>query len=265
VEALKKLGPLNLEATLHVLSHSYYAPPRSAYFVFQAHFLAGGDQKNERVIAWLGRRLAGLSTPLDRATTNRDESRATLEVFKEAWELSEATPQLRQDLGWLIARVVSRVRWESGDLSLLEDHEQNLHKAGLASETIAVQQVIRFFETRNWIGVAGVIWFAHALFWFFLITLYPMFPQIQAIFFWNPWVRRVLGLGYVGFLLTWVPCLRARLLAPFKASLLADADLENFDASAYFQDSQVRLKTSTQSWLITSAIPVIKRTIDPRR
>ena len=84
------------------------------------------------------------------------------------------------------------------------------------------------------------------------------FPQVQAIFFWNPWVRRLLGLGYVGFLLTWVPPLRAILLAPFKESLLADANLEGFDPKAYFEDSPVRLKTSGQTQAITAAIPEIK-------
>ena len=58
----------------------------------------------------------------------------------------------------------------------------------------------------------------------------------------------------MGFLLTWVPPLRAILLAPFKESLLADANLEGFDPRTYFEDSPVRLKSSGQTKGITSAI-----------
>jgi hypothetical protein len=66
----------------------------------------------------------------------------------------------------------------------------------------------------------------HVGFWVVLIFLYPVLGMIQAIFFWNPWNRRITGLGhYVGFALTWVPFLRGRLLAPFRDSLLADAGL----------------------------------------
>ncbi|MEH2120783.1 hypothetical protein [Nostoc sp.] len=62
----------------------------------------------------------------------------------------------------------------------------------------------------------------HAAFWLLLIFAYPKFPQVQAIFFWNPWVRRILGVGYVGFLLAWIPFFRRKLFEPFKPSLLAD-------------------------------------------
>ncbi|MGH8580737.1 MAG: sigma 54-interacting transcriptional regulator [Gammaproteobacteria bacterium] len=71
-------------------------------------------------------------------------------------------------------------------------------------------------------------------------------------------MRKIFGLGYMGFLLTWVPYLRAMLLVPFKDSLLADANLDSFDPNAYFRDSHVRLKTSGQSQAITAAITEIK-------
>ena len=66
----------------------------------------------------------------------------------------------------------------------------------------------------------------------------PVGP-VQAIFFWNPWVRRYFGLGYIGFVLTWVPFLRAKLFAPFRGPLLADAELDSFDLVSYFPGSRV--------------------------
>ncbi len=99
---------------------------------------------------------------------------------------------------------------------------------------------------------------AHFAFWLALIFAYPKSPQVQAIFFWNPWVRRILGIGYVGFLLAWVPFLRRKLFEPFKFSLLADARLSNFDPTAYFSDSLVTLVGSRQSTPLNTTIPAIQ-------
>jgi hypothetical protein len=95
-----------------------------------------------------------------------------------------------------------------------------------------VQSAINEQEFWKWFATARNTIFIHAAFWLALIFAYPKFPQVQAIFFWNPWVRKILGVGYVGFLLTWVPFLRRKLFEPFKPSLLADAGLDNFTSLA---------------------------------
>ncbi|NEO46504.1 MAG: HEAT repeat domain-containing protein [Moorea sp. SIO4A3] len=100
-----------------------------------------------------------------------------------------------------------------------------------------------------------IIWLTHMLFWLGLILLYPKSPQVQAIFFWNPWVRRFFGLGYVGIALTWIPFLRSKLFAPFQESLLSDADLENFDEQAYFPNLEVQCKGKNIIQPIQEAIP----------
>jgi hypothetical protein len=94
--------------------------------------------------------------------------------------------------------------------------------------------------------------------WLALIFAYPKFPQVQAIFFWNPWVRKILGVGYVGFLLTWVPFLRRKLFEPFKPSLLADAGLDNFTSQHYFPESKVKVPGSEDIKPITEALPSIQ-------
>ncbi|MGH8527903.1 MAG: sigma 54-interacting transcriptional regulator, partial [Gammaproteobacteria bacterium] len=219
--------------------------------------MGGGERTNERVIAWLGRRPANIEIPVEKLTVKPDEARATLVAFKKAWDVSKDLPQLRRDLASSIAVLVDRASWEASDLSLLNEHEDNLREGGFA-EADTVQRVLAAFQTKDQIATAGRIWAAHAAFWLFLILLYPRSPKVQAIFFWNPWVRRLLGLGYVGFLLTWIPPLRAILLAPFKELFLADANLEGFGPKTYFEDSPVRLKTSGQTQAITSAIPEIR-------
>jgi hypothetical protein len=81
---------------------------------------------------------------------------------------------------------------------------------------------------------------------------------IQAIFFWNPWVRKIGGAGYVGFLLAWVPFLRRKLFEPFRDSLLADAKLYRFNPTAYFPDSEVTLKGTDHPQPLQTVFPEIK-------
>ncbi|MGB7442857.1 MAG: hypothetical protein WA919_17465 [Coleofasciculaceae cyanobacterium] len=142
-------------------------------------------------------------------------------------------------------------------MSLLQSHYQNL-KAAKYNATDTVNSAIlnlkgwqRFFKARNTILI-------HITFWFALIFAYPKFPQVQAIFFWNPWVRKILGVGYVGFLLTWVPFLRRKLFEPFQPSLLADAGLDHFQDQAYFPESLVKIPGSSTTQPINQAIPNIK-------
>jgi HEAT repeat protein len=110
----------------------------------------------------------------------------------------------------------------------------------------------------GWVTSGKTIWLTHATFWLFLIFAYPKSRQIQAIFFWNSWIRNIFGLGYVTFLLQWVPFLRRKLFEPFKPSLLADAGLDFFKPDLYFPDSEVSRKETESSQAITAVCPSIQ-------
>jgi hypothetical protein len=81
---------------------------------------------------------------------------------------------------------------------------------------------------------------AHALLWLSLAFAYPRFRLVQAVFFWNPRVRRLVGLGYAVPLILAVPALRRRMVRPFESTLLADADLPSFQPEAYFAGQRVK-------------------------
>ena len=98
----------------------------------------------------------------------------------------------------------------------------------------------------------------HGLFWLGLVALYPRSPQVQALFFWNPRVRKIFGLGYVGLALTWTPFLRTKLFAPFRANLLAEANLEEADLQQYFPGSDVVVQGSGQRLPLMAALPDLK-------
>jgi HEAT repeat protein len=116
-------------------------------------------------------------------------------------------------------------------------------------------------SSAEWFSAGKNVWLAHVAFWLALIFAYPKSPQIQAIFFWNPWVRKIMGLGYVGFALTWVPFLRRKLFEPFQESLLADAGLENFKPDAYFENSDIKNSNLGEIKPIREAISGFKEQI----
>jgi hypothetical protein len=236
--ALPKLGQQGLPVVVQVLDAVQLYPSEVGQLRFLAHFISGGSQEVETLMQWVGK-------PKSRPEKlNRDQGKKTMELFDKAWKVSGSLPDLRQELAAQIAEVANKVSWKAQDITLLQNHYKNL-KAINSTHADAVKSVIDnlefwkyFFNARNTILI-------HAAFWLALIFAYPKFPQVQAIFFWNPWVRRILGVGYVGFLLTWVPFLRRKLFEPFKFSLLADAGLDNFNDRAYFPESQVKVPIST--------------------
>ncbi len=100
-----------------------------------------------------------------------------------------------------------------------------------------------------------ILWLIHASIWLGLICIYHKYTQVQRIFFWHPWLRKILGFGYVGLAITKIPCLRFHLLSPFKDSLLADADLERFDSQHYFSDVEFNLKINEREQIPQKPTP----------
>lgn len=107
----------------------------------------------------------------------------------------------------------------------------------------------------KWLGRG---WLFQVGFWVVLIFFYPNSSQVQAIFFWNPKIRKIMGLWYVDLALTWIPFLRYKLFIPFKESLLSDAYLDTFDPHTYFADSYVEFQGSIDTKPIRETIPEIK-------
>ncbi|MEH1823090.1 MAG: HEAT repeat domain-containing protein, partial [Nostoc sp.] len=261
--ALGKIKQLKLEEVVIVLNYAY--EPNQGIFGsdtgnfefwrFWSYFLSGGTDNVKTLLTWLGR-------PERKAIPEKlthDEGKKTLEVFLKVWEPSKDLERLREDLAEQISIVAEnkKVNWKWQDIGLLQSHYNNL-KTSYPTKAYAVQSQINNLEGWQWFFKARNTIIAHIAFWLALIFAYPKFPQVQAIFFWNPWVRRILGVGYVGFLLTWFPPFRRKLFEPFKPSLLADAGLDNFYDQSYFPESKVKVPTSGDIQPITAALPSIQ-------
>uniref|UniRef100_UPI0039C67966 NACHT domain-containing protein n=1 Tax=Nostoc sp. CCY0012 TaxID=1056123 RepID=UPI0039C67966 len=252
--ALGKIEQLNLNNIVVILDSIYYAGQSEfAQWRFLTYFLGGGTDEVKTLLTWLG--FPEIKTIP--ASLTHGQGVKTLKIFAQSWEPSQGLIRLREDLAKQIAVVARKVSWQQQDILILETHYHNLKNARY-NEADSLQSVIINLKGWQWFFNARITILTHAAFWLALIFAYPKFPQIQAIFFWNPWVRRILGIGYVGFLLTWFPPFRRKLFEPFKPSLLADAGLDNFNDQSYFPESRVKVPASGEILPITAALPSIK-------
>ena len=259
---MENIKQLKLEEVVVVLNYVYEPNQGNLrsdgafeYWRFWTYFLSGGNDDVKELLKWVGR-------PERKAVPRKlthEEGKKTLKVFLQTWEPSQGLAELREDLAKRISEVAANknVPWQVQDIGLLQDHHTNLEQIH-STDASAVQSVIDNLEVWRWFVRARNTILIHAAFWLALIFAYPKFPQVQAIFFWNPWVRRILGIGYVGFLLAWVPFLRRKLFEPFQPSLLADAGLDNFNDQSYFPQSRVKIPVSGDIFPVTAALPSIK-------
>jgi len=250
-QALSQLTDINLKHTPGILNPIYYNTSRTSELRFLAHFLGGGKPEIETLLKWLGE--PGANKP---QKLTYQQAQHTLQVFKATWPHTQPYPKLRDDLARQIAVVISqrKITWHQTDLPLLKTHFNNLDATTHAA---TLKNVLNTIETKHRLFQGFLIWFLHALFWLTLIILYPRFPQIQAIFFWNPWVRKLTGLGYVNFALTWVPSLRQKLFEPFRDILLADANLGEFEPGSYFRQAQVKRRHLSTTTALIDTLPDI--------
>ena len=235
-QALGALGPFGITMTPSIVVHLYRTRARAGELRFLAHLTGAGEKDVEDLLRWLAYPRGGAQ--LIEARENHKWARRSLALFDAVWPHTEPHPEVREDVAKSVARLAGHVTWQPRDLELLEANADNL-RAINSTHAAEVENQILKVETER-VGFWTIVTIAaHAGFWIALIFAYPYYRPVQAIFFWNRWVRRIAGLGYVGFLLAWVPFLRRRLFAPFKESLLADARLAEFREEDYFAQSWV--------------------------
>ena len=285
-EALEKGAPFDQGSAIQLLllNPIHEDLRRRSELRFLCHFISGG---NETVRIWL-RYVGKPAEPkeaLDRTTYEN-----YLRVLLEAWEASKgwsaSLKDIREELAKAMAALAGRVTGEEGEDepnlptslkflfalrkefellrigTLLKDTHSALSQADEEEIRILATHVdkeISELNSRLLIAKYSERVFAvvviHGCFWIALIFFYPRWSWVQAIFFWNPWVRRILGFPYVGLLLTWVPFLRRRLLSPFRESLVRREVLEGFDPQLWYPNSQVRNVKTEYSEDLSQAIP----------
>lgn len=241
------IRPLEPVETVQLLSYIYDETARSDELRAIAHLDGGGLQENEDLVTWLGSPPAYPTDDLDRTRALR-----TLSTFCSVWSAASKRPRLLNDMEEQAALIIKTVGigWRTEDIPELTKVEKLMrasgNKQGLSTRADAVSSVISGIKAKEWGLQLGAFLGIHATFWAAFLWLYPRYAPVRAVFFWNPWVRKIGGLGYVGVLLTWVPFLRRRLFEPFRAALIEDAGISSFNRGEakdlnYFPDSDVKL------------------------
>jgi hypothetical protein len=257
------------QTSLAALAHTHRDPTDAAFYRAWAYVLGGGES-----VAVTGVRFLGLA-PRDRLDAAPADALGALRQLRVLWPATAPWPRLRDDAADAAANLVGRACarnrdlettakptaawtatvqhlrrrlpvagtscWPAGARPLLADLRAELAAAGYATRVDTLDNALNVIDraegTRRVLAFAG----AHLGLWALLFAAYPWSRSIQALVFWNPWVRRGLGLGYVGLALTYVPPLRRLLLRPFRRSLLADAQLDDLARHAVFTDARLRL------------------------
>jgi HEAT repeat protein len=255
-QALVNFAPLDASSSALIVNAALINRIRYTEWLVLAHVTAGGDPLVERVLRWAVR-----SDDERPNSTSLKEARETLEDFREFWPHAKGYPRLQAALADSVA-AVSEMQEGSltsvEDISLLESLSEILEKDSYRRQAGTLDQVIASARPWRWLRNARWLIASHLVFWLLLVFVYPYSPSVQAIFFWNSWVRRMTGLFYVDVLLTWVPFLRRRLLSPFARILTADAGIGEFQGESYFDRSEVIVRSTQKRMRIVSALPYLR-------
>jgi HEAT repeat protein len=256
VRMVEENGPLPIEC-LHFICESFYA---SHIFQGQArfdcHYLGGGDPVIEQVLKRI--MLLPEQAPTHPATVG--EARSILDSFHSFFPVSRKNTYLAQDTDEQIYEVAKEWEhsWTSADRdSLLQPLLTDLESAH-SSRTSDFRELVR---VPWWKTVLARLWKVLAvqfLFWTVLVFLYPKYQRVQAVFFWNRWVRKILGLAYVDILLTVVPVLQNRLLSPFRLDLIADAAVDDRELEHYFPNVEAKENPTGMVKRLAEAVPEIR-------
>jgi hypothetical protein len=207
---LLQMPKLALGDVLPILNAAYRAPEKMQEARFLTYLHSGADPAILTLLQWLGNpRPDSLPTQL-----THDQARAILESFDKAWDASPGLRELRQDLAKQINEVAldRGVKWRGADAELLGAHAAHLKQAEMSS--VVLERKVKGLRAMSWLGILRTILLVHGATWLGLVLAYPYFVKVRSIFFWNPWIRKIAGLGYVDWLLTKIPFLSRRFLPP---------------------------------------------------
>jgi hypothetical protein len=249
--ALTAMGPFDKNIIIPLSNAFYFNHGNQAEIRFLAYYLTGGDTAAQLLLHQI--MLQPGQEPVK--ISSIEDARQTLRAFYELMSENDLRTDVAfgDDADKQILRIATqwRGRWSQEDLELLNSVTHKMGNAGAA----ALRLIIKIPWWQSAVGHLWKIVGIQIVLWALLLYFYPDSPSVQAFFFWNRWVRKFLGLGYVDFLLTWVPFLRNRLLSPFREGLVMDAQPDHNRRLEYFDDVDVREIESNTETSLSRAIP----------
>jgi hypothetical protein len=215
----------------------------AAEIIWSAYHICGDNPD----AAWLIRELAPIPEKSERPKSPAEVKKAVSRL-----ELVMSDGKYKVVAGRAAALLAELVQSDAigpADIETAKHVQDTLTNNGFQTEANAVGVVVERLETselrRKWLRRAGWGLSGQFGFWLILVLIYPYSVTVQTWIFWNPVVRKALGLGYAGLLLARIPCLRRYLFRPFRDSLVQVAEQDAFDDSSYYEWTRVELANPT--------------------
>jgi len=224
------------DSVLQLLDASYRYEGSRDLLVFHAYLESGASPKGLAYVRALANRNS--SGPAPELVSPHSPSR-----FADLAVIVKATARYPYLLD-LIARQATNLARHSpprtdGELAQFQVLQDQLNEVDKKDAAIAMRQAVFDQRTKqSWLKTAYAVGIQISL-WLLLLYVYPYSRQVQALFFWNPWIRRTFGLGYVDVVLIVVPAFRRRLFLPFRESLVPRRLLANYPEKAHYKSAEV--------------------------
>jgi hypothetical protein len=238
-------------------AHRYFS--RRADILYAAYMLYGEQPKWSPLLCWLGNRsmIERPAVPAD-AEAVRDLLTGLRGFMDEA--RTENCSKALFESGVLAADLVNGARWSPSDADWLYGLAEEMQKyPDLKGKAAAIRTVAKREYDRHPLHIAlrwGLIALAvQPLFWLVVLLLYPHWSFAQRLV-WQPAVRRIAGLGWVGPLLVRVPFLRVWLWRPFQEALVPPTEVQTFDEWTFFDSVRIRKAGSAEDSL--PALPTLQ-------
>jgi len=242
---------LSLNEIIFILENCHYVSTLNVYmYRLNSYKLSGGKEDVSLAMKWIGK------PSFLPKFIKYENAKKTLIIFKKIWNKTKETPNIHSEINGRIAQIICNmgVKWKKDDISLLSFYSENLIKTSYVGSIVSE---INKIKKKKWALIFLSILTTHLTFWIILIFFYPKSEKIQALFFWNPYYRNIIGLCYVSVIILLIPFFRKRLLSPFREPFLADAELKEFNHQLYFDKSKVIYNENMIS-NISDAIPIVK-------
>ncbi|WP_170113199.1 toll/interleukin-1 receptor domain-containing protein [Ahniella affigens] len=242
-DALRRLGPLRGAAGLRpFLLGCIRRAERCDGLRSLAYRLFGHDRESRLLIVELSdhedyevRRDQWL-----RQQSTRDRIAAITGLLTPIADPDRTDRRLYSEAARKMLELIGQEHWTPADESALTTWRELLESVGETAYAEQIDRILRQIKGVSYLRWLGWLLLANAAFWCVVMLLYPRVRFLQSGLIWNRWVRRLLGLGYVGLLLRVVPALARRLFAPFRAALVPPGALTGFQTQSYYNRCQMR-------------------------
>lgn len=154
--------------------------------------------------------------------------------------------------------IIAPTKIPVNDLMKLYKSVININGLDLIKDGNIYKVVKKDNKLRLWIANIYLVFSIHLLIWIVLFLFYTKSNFVRSFFFWSPYIRKYLGLGYIHLLIIWLPMLRKIILKPFRETFIMDASIKDFNEYLYYKNIFIKEGFSDKKLSIFSAFEKLR-------